>query len=227
MGLVALAIVLDALAYRRLPGQARGVSTKGLALSVCCGLLMGSFYWLVSRSMAIHMDHPEPGRLTPYSAVFFFPLGVLASNLVLNTLIMIRPFRGTPVSWSDYARGTAAQHLLGLLGGTIWCIGMTCNVIASPVASAAVSYGLGQGATMIAAAGVFVWGEFRTAKAGTGTLLAAMFGGVSAGADAHYLDETTVTPRCRRSSRWLRVGRGLRSWALGLRCCCQDLRPKT
>ena len=49
-------------------------------------------------------------------------------------------------------------------------------ILASGRAGFAISYGLGQGATMIAAFwGVFIWKEFRHAPAGTSKLLAAMF----------------------------------------------------
>jgi glucose uptake protein len=66
--------------------------------------------------------------------------------------------------------------MTGVLGGLIWGAGMSLNLIASGRAGFAISYGLGQGATMIAAIwGVFIWKEFRTAPAGTSTLLAAMF----------------------------------------------------
>jgi len=174
--LIAVAIVIDALAYRRLPGQGQGVSTKGLVLSVLCGLLMGSFYWLVKRSMSESLVELEPGKLGPYAAVFFFCLGILGSNLVFNHFIMARPINGAPVGWADYFQGTGRQHMLGIVGGVIWCIGTLLNIVASGVAGSAISYGLGQGATMIAAAwGVFVWREFRTAPPGTGRLLVLMF----------------------------------------------------
>jgi glucose uptake protein len=63
-----------------------------------------------------------------------------------------------------------------MLGGIIWGIGMSFNIIASGRAGFAISYGLGQGATMVAALwGVFIWREFRTAPAGTSKLIAAMF----------------------------------------------------
>jgi glucose uptake protein len=62
------------------------------------------------------------------------------------------------------------------MGGVIWGVGMSFNLIASGRAGFAISYGLGQGATMIAAFwGVFIWKEFRTAPPGTSALLAAMF----------------------------------------------------
>jgi glucose uptake protein len=90
---------------------------------------------------------------------------------------MYRPIAGTAVSYSDYFRqGTTQLHLIGLLGGAIWCVGMSFNILASGVAGPAISYGLGQGATLIAAAwGVFIWKEFSTAPKGTNRLLYGMF----------------------------------------------------
>ncbi len=47
---------------------------------------------------------------------------------------------------------------------------------ASGTAGPAISYGLGQGATMIAVLwGVFIWKEFKSAPAGTNKLLGLMF----------------------------------------------------
>ncbi len=53
---------------------------------------------------------------------------------------------------------------------------MSFSMIASEKAGFAISYGLGQGATMVAAAwGVFIWKEFKDAPAGTNKMLALMF----------------------------------------------------
>jgi glucose uptake protein len=53
---------------------------------------------------------------------------------------------------------------------------MSLSLIASEKAGFAISYGLGQGATMIAAIwGVFVWKEFKNAPPGTNRLLTFMF----------------------------------------------------
>jgi len=55
---------------------------------------------------------------------------------------------------------------------------LTFNLVASGVAGPAISYALGQGATLVAAVwGIFVWREFRGARKGTGTLLALMLCG--------------------------------------------------
>jgi len=90
---------------------------------------------------------------------------------------MKKPFIGTPVGFADYFRGNFNTHLTGILGGAIWGVGMSFSLLASGRAGFAISYGLGQGATMIAAFwGVFIWKEFRGAPGGTSQLLAAMFG---------------------------------------------------
>src|SRR5208282_5678169 len=180
--LVVLAIILDAIAYRKLPGGAAGVSTKGLILSVACGITMGFFYRFVAASMYADFTRPEPGKLGPYAAVFVFAAGIFLSNFVLNTVMMRKPFVGTPVTYADYFKGGLGSHLTGILGGIIWGVGMSFNIIASGRAGFAISYGLGQGATMVAALwGVFIWKEFRTAPAGTSRLIAAMFGCFVAG----------------------------------------------
>ena len=53
---------------------------------------------------------------------------------------------------------------------------MSLSLISSEKAGYPISYGLGQGATMIAAAwGVFVWKEFKEAPRGTNNLITMMF----------------------------------------------------
>jgi glucose uptake protein len=175
--LVTLAIVLDAVAYRRLAGPAVGVSTKGLILSIACGIFMGMFYRFVAAAMYADPAHAEPGKMGPYAAVFVFSVGIFLSNFIWNTLVMKKPFVGPPVAFGDYFKGGFNNHLTGILGGVIWGVGMSLSLIASGRAGYAISYGLGQGATMVAAFwGVFIWKEFRAAPAGTSKLLTAMFG---------------------------------------------------
>jgi glucose uptake protein len=172
VALVAVAIVLNALAYRRLSSGSSTPSSKGLLLSVAAGLLMGFFYRFVARSMFADFSNPEPGKLSPYTAMVMFSLGILASNFVFNTYIMKRPFSGPSVSFQQYFRGSWRNHLTGVLGGVIWCVGMSFNIIASGRTSPAIAYGLGQGATVVAAAwGIFIWKEFRNAPRGTNNLI--------------------------------------------------------
>jgi glucose uptake protein len=176
VALVTLAIILDAIAYRRLPGGTAGVSTKGLVLSVACGIFMGMFYRFVAAAMYADPAIPEAGKMGPYAALFVFAAGIFLSNFVWNTLVMKKPFMGTPVKFAQYFAGSFNTHLTGILGGVIWGLGMSFSLLASGRAGFAISYGLGQGATMVAAFwGVFIWKEFRNAPSGTATLLAAMF----------------------------------------------------
>lgn len=180
VALVVAAIVCNSLAsgiQQKKRGASTGSNKKGILLAVCAGVLMSLFFRFVVKGMAIDdFTEPMPGMMTPYSAVFIFSLGVLASNFLFNTLVMRYPFVGEPVSYSAYFKGTARPHLVGMLGGAIWCLGTAFSYIASGAAGSAISYGLGQGATMVAAIwGVFVWKEFKGGSRGVYGLLTLMF----------------------------------------------------
>ena len=176
---VAGAILVDALAYRRLPATGQKTTAKGIVLSILCGVLMGQFFQFVAKSMPPLdlINAPEmAGMLTPYTALVFFALGLFLSNFVLNTLVMRWPFVGEPVPLGDYfTKGNFRLHAVGILGGAIWGVGMSFAILAGDVAGYAISYGLGQGATMVAAFwGIFIWKEFKDAPSGTNRLLALM-----------------------------------------------------
>lgn len=173
VALITLAIILNARAYQKLKTNTEGaVSKKGLILSVVSGCLMGLFYKYVAGSMVTDFNMPEAGKLTPYTALVFFAIGIVVSSFVFNTVQMKRPFSGTPVTFSAYFKGFTKDHFIGILGGVIWCVGMSLNIIASGKAGPAVSYGLGQGATVIAALwGIYIWKEFDKASRGTKPLL--------------------------------------------------------
>ncbi len=177
---IMVAIVLDALAYKRLASGGEKTPAKGIVLSVAAGVLMGFFYTYVARAMG-QIDPVaktlEAGKLSPYTAIVLFSAGLLLSNFIWNSIMMVKPFTGAPVPFGDYfSKGSVRLHLVGILGGMIWNIGMSFSIVASTKAGAALSYGLGQGATLIGACwGVFIWKEFRGAPKGTNGLLAAMF----------------------------------------------------
>lgn len=177
VALVVLAIVLDALAYKKMSQGKDATPVKGIVLSVLGGVLMGFFYRFVAASVSTNFASPEAGLFTPYSAVFVFAIGIFISNFLWNTIFMYKPFKGQPVRFADYFnKGDVRLHAIGLLGGVVWCIGMSLSMIASEKAGFAISYGLGQGATMVAAAwGVFIWKEFKGAPKGTGRYITFMF----------------------------------------------------
>jgi glucose uptake protein len=177
VGLIAIAIIINALAYRRTSGDGQKVSTKGILVSVIAGVLMSFFYRFVARSMDLdNFISPAAGMMTPYTAVFIFSLGIFFSNFLFNTLLMKRPISGTPTNYKAYFKGKFSIHMVGILGGIIWGIGNSFNLIAAGKAGAAISYGLGQGATLVAALwGVFIWREFKNSPRGTNGMLAIMF----------------------------------------------------
>ncbi len=163
--LIAVAILLNANAYKEVNKGTSSFSVKGLVIAIIAGVLMGFFYKYVAASMIGDFDVPETGKLTPYSALVFFAVGIVASNFLFNGLLMRFPFAGSKLSFGDYFKGSAKDHLVGILGGVIWHIGMSFNIIASGKAGPAISYGLGQGATIVAAIwGIFIWKEFANAS---------------------------------------------------------------
>lgn len=171
--LVVIAIILDAMAYRRREPSAKAVSMRGLVLCVVSGVLMGSFYPLITKAVA------GPASLGPYSVAFVMSLGILLCAIPLNTLFMRKPLVGVePSSFADYARSKGIWHLWAIVGGAIWCTGAVMNFVAShaQIVGPAVSYAIGQGATMISAVwGVFIWREFANAPASSRRLLPLMF----------------------------------------------------
>jgi glucose uptake protein len=167
--IVVAAIVVDAFAYRALEAgkatqAARRVSGKGIALSLVSGVLMGSFFPLVEMGKA------GPLGLGPYAIGFVFAVGVFLSTFIFNLFFMNLPVEGPPVAMSEYFKGTSGQHLLGVIGGLIWATGTIANFVAASAPESvqvgpAISYALGQGATMVSALwGLLVWKEFAGAS---------------------------------------------------------------
>jgi glucose uptake protein len=172
IAVVTIAIVLDAAAYR-LREQKRGVTTRGVVLSLISGVLMGSFYPFVTRAMS------GAGAPGPYATGFYFVVGVGLCAVIANTILMRWPLDGRErVSFDGYLKAKASWHFWGILGGAVWSTGAIFNFVASQahIVGPAVSYSIGQGATMISAAwGVFVWHEFSEAPRRAKTLLVWMF----------------------------------------------------
>lgn len=165
VALIVAAIIIDAIAYKKHSKLLKKVSGKGILLSLSAGVFMSLFYRFVASSMVTNFELPETGKLTPYTALFFFAIGVFVSNFLFNYILMKKPFDGEPLSFKDYKKGRLGVHLTGILGGVIWNMGMSFSILASGKAGFAISYGLGQGATLIAALwGVFVWKEFKGAS---------------------------------------------------------------
>jgi len=153
----------------RTPGAARGI-----VLSLVSGLLMGAFYPMVEIAKA-----GEVG-VAPYGVGILFGAGVFFSSLLYLPFFMNFPVEGEPLEFTAYLSGKPRQHLLGVAGGIIWMIGGLCNFCAASTPSSvqvgpAVSYALGQGATLVSALwGLLVWNEFKGANERTKMLIVVM-----------------------------------------------------
>jgi glucose uptake protein len=194
--LVVGAIIVDALAYSshaggakplvsaaaakgklKAPRKAGGAGLKGIALSLISGALMGSFYPLVEMGKGAGMD---AAGLGPYAVAFMFAIGVFFSTFIFNLYFLNLPVQGEPLSMFTYFQGTPKQHALGIAGGLLWCTGAIANFTASSAPKSvdvgpAVSYAIGQGATMVSALwGLLVWKEFAGASPKVRLMLAAM-----------------------------------------------------
>jgi len=183
VALIVAAILCNAAAYKAKAcaandaKSAKGVG-KGIVLSVVCGVLMAFFYRFIARAMDMDFaaSAPKAGMMTPYSAFFVFALGIFASNFVFNAIAMRRPVSGEPITEKEYFKGGFAIHLVGILGGLIWGLGNGINLVAAGKAGAAISYGLGQGATLVSALwGILVWREFKGAPRKAAILNVSMF----------------------------------------------------
>ena len=172
VALVSAAIIVDAMAFKARDSE-HGGKTRGIGLSVLCGILMGSFFPLVTHASSGAMS------LGPYSVAFIFALGVVVCSIPANFYLMRRPITAdAPTSMREYFAGGAREHVSGVAGGAIWGLGAICSFVAAHAAivGPATSYAMGQGATMISAAwGVFVWREFAQAPPKAKRLLAPMF----------------------------------------------------
>jgi glucose uptake protein len=181
VALVVVAIMLDAMAYKahsraqaHNAGKRSKGSVKGIVVSLISGVLMGSFYPLVELSRVGDIG------LGAYAVTFFFAIGVFFSTFVFNIYFMNLPIHGKPVELGQYFKTTARERLLGIAGGAIWCTGAIANFAAASVppvvqVGPAISYALGQGATLISALwGLLVWKEFAGAASSVRLLILLM-----------------------------------------------------
>ena len=173
---IILAILLSMQSYRKLASHQKKPSFKGITLAFFAGLCIAFFYRFVASSMATDFGPADAGKISSYTAVVFFSLGALLSTIIFNPIFMANPVQGKPVKMSEWLKGGPKAHLLGMLGGAIWCLGNSVSFMSVGAASPAISYGLSNAAPVVAALwGIFLWKEFRDAPKGTNMLLTMMF----------------------------------------------------
>jgi glucose uptake protein len=176
MALAIIAIFLSMKSYQRLTSYQKKASLKGILLSVLAGLFIAPFYTITMYGMDPAFGLSGAGTLTPYSGAVFFALGAFLSTFIFNPFFMARPVEGAPVKMNAYFNGSFKSHFWGILGGSIWMMGMVVSFMSSGEGTT-IAYALSNAAPVVAILwGVLVWKEFKGAPKGTNALLATMFG---------------------------------------------------
>ncbi len=181
VALVLLAIVFVSMAYRQhhsrqLQNEGKKVKSplKGIIVSLVSGLLMGAIYPLLDRARGGDIG------LGPYPLAFCLAAGMFLTTPVYSIYFMNLPVHGKPIEFGELFKGTARQHLLGVLGGVLWAV----SAIAYHTAGTApmkLETGLAlisateQGAVLIGVlSGLLLWKEFQNAQGAVRTQLAMM-----------------------------------------------------
>jgi glucose uptake protein len=152
----------------------RTANTRGIPIAVFAGLILGSYFPLVTKAM-----DPEIG-VGPYSMGVMFAVGVFASTFLFNLFFMNLPISGQPLEIFEYFKVSRRDHLYGFLAGVLWLVGFDGSLVAGAAegkatVGPAISYGLLQGAVVIAAIwGLTVWKEYKEADARIRSLLMVM-----------------------------------------------------
>jgi glucose uptake protein len=178
MALVAVIFIGFAYAARGIVGAVP--TRKGIVVCLVSGVLMGAWAPFLAKSfVGTGIAGPQGtmlGGLTPYTGAVFMTLGALLCCFVFNPFLMRKPLVGAPVKMRGYFSARGSYHLIGLLGGCIWGLGTTLNLVAGGKVGLPISYAIGQASPMIATLwGVLVWKEFAGARPRAKLYLVAMF----------------------------------------------------
>ncbi len=176
VAIIVSAIYISSIIYKRVSKIRKKPSLTGITLSVIAGIIIAFFYGFVVKSIDPDYILGSTGHLTPYTALFFFSIGVLISTILINPVFMAKPVEGEPVTMKMYFAGTGKEHFSGILGGMIWCLGMVVSFMAVGAANPAIAYALSNAAPVVAMIwGIFVWKEFKDADSTTIRYLVIMF----------------------------------------------------
>jgi glucose uptake protein len=102
----------------------RSRATKGIIVGLIGGVLIGASAPLADASFWGDLG------LGAYAGLLMFCIGLTGGALGFDLFLMNIGIEGGRVTFGDYRAGAARQHLLGLLGGAIWALGMLTVLLA-------------------------------------------------------------------------------------------------
>lgn len=145
---------------------ASGGAMKGVIVCIVSGILMAGSSPLVSMAR----DGGSELGVGAYALMVFFTVGILVSTMIFNLYFINLPVHGQALELGDYLKGSLGQHLLGILGGILWCAGMIAGLVAvggsaATLVSPAISYALSHGGAVVSILlGLLIWREFKEAS---------------------------------------------------------------
>ncbi|MGD0498874.1 MAG: hypothetical protein ABSC23_10615 [Bryobacteraceae bacterium] len=139
---------------------------KGVVLALVGGLLMALSFPVVDKAMVADIG------LGPYAVAVFFAVGLVFSTAVFNLFFMNLPVAGEPVEIFEFVKGNPRNHVLGIAGGALACVGLVASQAAATAnaqtgvgaalpAGAAVSASLLYFVAQTAAAAAALWGILK------------------------------------------------------------------
>ena len=73
---IVVAIILDGIAYSRIPSSGNKSVRKGIILSICTGVSMGFFYPAAGQFHFSYAGGPGSGKTHTYTQSFYFPIAL-------------------------------------------------------------------------------------------------------------------------------------------------------
>jgi glucose uptake protein len=134
---------------------------KAIVIALVSGLLMGSYARLFEKAREGDVG------LGPYSMGVMFALGMFISTFAFNVFFINLPVEGDPVNLQVYLKGKWKHHLLGILGGVIWCTGTVGLLVATSAPESAqvnplIVAAMWQAVPLVAALwGLLAWKEYK------------------------------------------------------------------
>lgn len=123
--LVFFSIVMINLVFKKIPSKEPFIN-KARTLAIIAGILTGLFYPLLRSALG----RTEASPLNPFTTDLFFCIGLLLCNVVANPILMRKPLFGPPIAWQTYFKTKLPIHLIAMLGGGMWSLGLILRLIA-------------------------------------------------------------------------------------------------
>jgi glucose uptake protein len=131
-----------------------------VALAVVAGVILGF------APQVLDLARVGDSGIAPYGLTLLFSAGVFLSTLIYAPFVLAFPIGGVSVSLADYFRAGTKGHVLGILGGVLFCsAALSSNIVAGTIVGRLLGpvlvTGLAQAVPLVAIVlGLIFWKEF-------------------------------------------------------------------